>query len=61
MGYSLMAGLDMIKTVWSNETTLMQIQSEARFVNCVEALGGADTVNQNHTKCVEIKNGLKLK
>lgn len=56
-----MAGLDMMKTVWSNETTLMQIQSEARFVNCVEALGGADTVNQNHTKCVEIKNGLKLK
>jgi hypothetical protein len=56
-----MAGLDMVKTVWSNETTLIQIHSEARFVNCVELLGGVDVVNQNHTKCEEVKNGLKLK
>lgn len=56
-----MAGIDMIKTVWSNETTLIQIQSEARFVNAVDVLGGAEVINQNHTKCVEIKNGLKLK
>ena len=50
----------MVRTVWSNETTLVQVKSEARFCSCIDALGGVDAVNANHTKCVEVKNGLRL-